>query len=83
MPTEEEAYHPGTIVWRNGRATSPLDKLRGLDKFYEEEKHIRRKYSTRVIKRKQQAARDRFFAEPTSFTEARERGLNYYWDSGE
>ena len=39
------------------------------------------RYSTRVIKRKQEAAMQRALAEPTSFSEARERGLNYYWDT--
>ena len=40
-------------------------------------------YSTRDKKRKQQISLQMFLSEPSSFAEAQERGLSYYWDSGE
>ena len=84
MPTQEDYYHPDTVYYRNGVPFCPRDRLMGL---YEDKLPKRSnpsiKYSSRRLKRKQESTRLNSLAEPSSFAEAREKGRDFWWDSGE
>jgi len=70
MPSLEDIYSEVTHYPSYGRYEDPLPRRKA-------------RYSTKVTRRKQETARQRANSEPTSFAEAIERGLNYYWDAGE
>jgi hypothetical protein len=81
MPSLEQIYDHETIFYVKGKPRRPIDVIHNTGPFEQEPK--RKKYSTRALRRKEENARQRYFAEPHSFSDAIEKGLNYYWDSGE
>ena len=79
MPDLEDLRDPDMVLYKNGKPYRSIDVLYGFDEG-EPPKRIK-KYSTKRIRRMHENAMQRAMSEPTSFAEARERGLNYWWDS--